>query len=64
MTREFFFFKNYTENKARRIVSVHFLFFRKAFYKVKCRFWLASSEAIVLSLGNCKLPTVNKFHIT
>ena len=28
------------------------------------RFWLASSEAIVLSLQNCKLPTVNKFHIT
>ena len=23
-----------------------------------------SDEAIVLSLGNCKLPTVNKFHIT
>ena len=22
------------------------------------------NEAIVLSLGNCKLPTVNKFHIT
>ena len=26
-------------------------------------FWLASSEAIVLSLQNCNLPTVNKFHI-
>ena len=28
------------------------------------RFWLASNEAIVLSLENCILPTVNKFHIT
>ena len=26
--------------------------------------WLASSEAIALSLQNCKLLTVNKFHIT
>ena len=25
---------------------------------------LTSSEAIVLSLGNCKLPMVNKFYIT
>ena len=29
-----------------------------------CRFWLASSKAIVPALGNCILPTVNKFHIT
>ena len=26
------------------------------------QFLLASSEAIVLSLQNCKLSTVNKFH--
>ena len=28
------------------------------------QFRLASIETIVLSLQNCKLPTVNKFHVT
>ena len=37
---------------------------KKATFQFYGRFWLASSEAIVLSFGNCKLPTVNKFHIT
>ena len=35
-----------------------------AFKSQRYRAWLASSEAIVLSKGSCKLPTVKKFHIT
>ena len=30
-----FLFKNYAENEAERLVSDHFLFFKKALYEVK-----------------------------
>ena len=33
--RELFFFKNYTENEAGRLVPDPFLFFEKAYYEVK-----------------------------
>ena len=33
--REIFFFKNYAENGAVRLVLDHFLFFKKALYWVK-----------------------------
>ena len=35
MKKGIFFFKNHAENKAGRLVSVPFLFFKMAFYKVK-----------------------------
>ena len=35
MTTEIFFFKNYAENEARRLVPDFFLFFTKALYEVK-----------------------------
>ena len=33
--RELFFFKNYTENEAGRLVPDPFLFFEKAYYEAK-----------------------------
>ena len=33
--QEIFFFKNYAENEAGKLVPVHFLFFKKALYQVK-----------------------------
>ena len=35
MKKGTFFFKNHAENKTGRLVSVPFLFFKMAFYKVK-----------------------------
>ena len=40
----------------------NFIYLFAYFIFGQCR--LASSEATMLPLHNCKLPTVNKFHIT
>ena len=58
--QEIFFFKNYAENEAGKLVPERFLFFKKALYQVVCSKWSAAwfhyiSIALKLAYNRNKL---------
>ena len=44
---EIFFFKNYVENEAGRLVPAFFLFFKKALYNVKTGGWYLIQKYLI-----------------